>query len=48
MRDVLTNQDTGTLPENPTLDRIGVIPDLRRILQRLFIAPVANTQVAIQ
>ncbi|MEV2910355.1 putative mucin/carbohydrate-binding domain-containing protein [Paenibacillus larvae] len=39
VRDLLSDPDTGTPSNNPSSDRIGVMPDLKRILNKLEIYP---------
>jgi subtilisin family serine protease len=48
MRVILADPATATLSENPDLDRIGVMPDLKNILQRLFLNPAEDRLVAIR
>ncbi|MCY9523670.1 S8 family serine peptidase [Paenibacillus larvae] len=46
VRDLLSDPDTGTSSKNPSSDRIGVMPDLKLILNKLGFTP--ETSIVLQ
>ncbi|EML9734695.1 TPA: S8 family serine peptidase [Bacillus cereus] len=47
LRDILSDSSTGTKSNNPTSDKIGVLPDLKAILSKLGFSPNLNNDSSI-
>ncbi|MEH7047228.1 S8 family peptidase [Bacillus thuringiensis] len=47
LRDILSDSSTGTKSNDPTADKIGVLPDLKAILSKLGFSPNLNNDSSI-